>query len=139
TDPEQYRDTAIYPYIAKIYSTLQRCRGFDSFVRSPNLPNCDFYVPFPGFLVEFDESQHFTKCRNLTFSSYPETLQIGFNRQKWMELCDAIAARDNDPPFRDEQRAWYDTLRDFVPSIKGMLPTIRLYASEFRWCDLSPH
>ena len=39
---------------------------------------------------------------------------------------------------RDEQRAWYDTLRDLVPSIMGLQPTVRLYASDQVWCSLDP-
>jgi hypothetical protein len=34
-------------------------------------------------------------------------------------LCEEINAKDNYPPYRDEQRAWYDTLRDFLASDKG--------------------
>ena len=40
--------------------------------------------------------------------------------------------------IRDEQRAWYDTLRDLVPSIKGLRPTVRLYARDRAWCSLDP-
>ncbi len=29
--------------------------------------------------------------------------------------CDRVHARDNEPCYRDEQRAWYDTLRDILP------------------------
>jgi hypothetical protein len=52
---------------------------------------------------------------------------LGFDKRKWIELCDQINAHDNYPLFRDEQRAWYDTLRDFLPTIKPLLPTVRLY------------
>ncbi|AQU02725.1 hypothetical protein B1773_01300 [Dehalococcoides mccartyi] len=55
-----------------------------------------------------------------------------------MELCDEIHAKDYDPPYRDEQRAWYDTLRDLVPSGLRMKPTIRLYAGQRNWCSLDP-
>ena len=46
--------------------------------------------------------------------------------------------RTTPPPYRDEQRAWYDTLRDLVPSIKGLQPTVRLYARDWAWCSLNP-
>jgi hypothetical protein len=62
-----------------------------------------------------------------------------------MTRCKEVHARDNDPLYRDEQRAWYDTLRDFAPHAKGMLPTLRLDASGFtwndrklEWCSLNP-
>ena len=51
---------------------------------------------------------------------------------------DEIHAHDNDPPFRDEQRAWYDTLRDFIPEMKGFLPTVRIFARDIAWCSLDP-
>ena len=57
---------------------------------------------------------------------------------KWIALCEKINAKDNDPPFRDEQRAWYDTLRDFLPELKGFEPAVRLYSKEIRWCSLNP-
>ena len=63
---------------------------------------------------------------------------LGFSAKRWMELCEHHDARDNAPPYRDEQRAWYDTLRDLVPSIKGMQPTVRLYARDRVWCSLDP-
>jgi len=132
-------DTQYRIALTKIFTALQAQRGFTSFVRSTTLPRCDFLVPVPGFLVEFDESQHFTKSRQLALSLYPKSLPIGFDREAWIRLCEKINARDNHPPFRDEQRAWYDTLRDFLPLTKGMLPTIRLYSGERRWCDFNPN
>ncbi|HPU23972.1 MAG TPA: hypothetical protein PL149_07445 [Candidatus Kapabacteria bacterium] len=47
-------------------------------------------------------------------------------------------AKDNDPIYRDEQRAWYDTLRDFLPAIKGLKPTVRLFAKDYVWCSFDP-
>jgi hypothetical protein len=98
----------------------------------------DFFLPQQGMIVEFDESQHFTETRKITLSHYPSDLILGFSRDIWMKHCDETQAYDNDPPFRDEQRAWYDTLRDFLPEIKGFPPTIRLYARDIEWCTLDP-
>ncbi|MCD5409175.1 MAG: hypothetical protein LRZ87_00160 [Methanocellales archaeon] len=86
----------------------------------------------------FDESQHFTQPRKVTLNNYPADLKLGFDKERWIALCEKINAKDNNPPYRDEQRAWYDTLRDFLPSIRQLPPTIRLYSKNFRWCDLSP-
>jgi len=88
--------------------------------------------------VEFDESQHFTNPRKITIEKYPADLGLGFSREKWIKLCEEINARDNNPPYRDEQRAWYDTLRDFLPAILGLKPTVRLFAKDFVWCSLNP-
>ena len=125
--------------LRQIFAALCKARGFTEFVRSPGLPGCDHFVPDPGFLVEFDESQHFTPLRESALSLYPESMPVGFDRNQWLARCREINARDNDPPFRDEQRAWYDTLRDFLPTILPMLPTVRIYASEYGWCELNPN
>ena len=138
TKPGDYRESPFYSKLKEIFLELQNHRGYKAFVRSQTLPRCDFFVPNPGFIVEFDESQHFTACREIALSKYPERLEHGFNRKKWIELCEKIDAQDNDPPYRDEQRAWYDTLRDFIPAIRGLKPTVRIFSQDFRWCSLNP-
>ena len=56
-----------------------------------------------------------------------------------MRLCERARAQDNDPPHRDEQRAWFDTLRDFQPLIDTTVgPTVRVHMDARRWCDLDP-
>lgn len=124
--------------VRAIFEALQKARGFQDFVRSPSLPSCDYFVPNPGFILEFDESQHFTELRQLALARYPSSLPLGFDRERWIHLCRRLREHDNDPPFRDEQRAWYDTLRDFLPTALPLKATVRLYASEYPWCELTP-
>jgi len=138
TRPEGYGDTPYYVKLKEIYEALQNHRGFKDFVRAKMLPHCDFFVPDPGFIVEFDESQHFTRPRRIALERYPDDLKLGFSRKRWMTLCQRIDSKDNDPPYRDEQRAWYDTLRDFLPAIIGLKSTVRLFARDFVWCSLDP-
>ena len=88
--------------------------------------------------MEFDESQHFTRLRESALSCYPDDQPMGFNKVRWQKLCDKHNARDNDPYYRDEQRAWYDTLRDLVPPTLGFQPTVRIYARDEAWCSLDP-
>ena len=135
-----YAQTPIGSALGKAARVLEEHRGFetDDFVRSKMLAPCDYWVPDPGFIVEFDESQHFTSPRRLALSVYADTDLLGFCAKRWMELCERHCARDNDPPYRDEQRAWYDTLRDLVPSLNGLEPTVRLYARDCAWCSLDP-
>lgn len=135
-----YVGTSIDPVLRDVASALEEHRGYSigAFVRSNVLAGCDYWVPDPGFIVEFDESQHFTRPRKLALSVYQDTHPLGFAARRWLELCEQHDARDNDPPFRDEQRAWYDTLRDLVPSIKGLQPIVRLYALDRVWCSLNP-
>jgi hypothetical protein len=124
--------------LKKIYERLQDQRGFTGFVKRKILPRCDFFVPRPGFIVEFDETQHFTLSRKITLEHYPKELELGFEREKWIALCEKINAKDKTPPYRDEQRAWYDTLRDFLPTVQCLEPTIRLFARDFAWCSFDP-
>jgi len=138
TTPEDYRDTPYYGRLLEIYRVFQNHRGFRKFVRARTIPRCDFFVPDPGLIVEFDESQHFTIPRRITLEHYPE-IGLGFDSSKWIMLCEKINAKDDDPPFRDEQRAWYDTLRDFLPAIKGLKQTIRLFEGDLVWCSLNPN
>lgn len=135
-----YAGTPVFPILKKAASILEKHRGFnfEDFVKTENLAPCDFWVPDPGFIVEFDERQHFTKPRKLSLSRYPDCQPLGFSKSRWTALCEQHNAKDNDPPYRDEQRAWYDTLRDIIPSLKGFLPTLRLYARDFAWCSLDP-
>ena len=133
-----YKGTLIFNTLHRVLSALMTYRGYNDFIRSGQLPPCDFFVPDPGFLVEFDESQHFTIPRKIALSLYPHDSNIGFSIDRWISLCDRHNAKDDNPPYRDEQRAWYDTLRDLIPSIHGLKPTIRLYAAEMEWCSLDP-
>lgn len=138
TNVEDYKDVPFYQKLKENLIELQKYRGHKDFVRTPILPRCDYFVPNPRFIVEFDESQHFTLHRKISLQNYPHNLKLGFSLSKWSTLCENINAKDNDPPFRDEQRAWYDTLRDFLPELKGFEPTVRLYSKEIQWCSLNP-
>lgn len=140
TDLAPYMETSIGTALQDVATVLRTHRGFGvrDFVRSDTLAGCDFWVPDPGFIVEFDESQHFTTARKLALSVYADDKPLGFSPKRWITLCEQHNAKDNDPPFRDEQRAWYDTLRDLVPSISGLRPTVRLYARDRVWCSLDP-
>ena len=140
TGADAYDGTAIGHTLHEVAAVLESYRGFGiaEFVRRKSLSPCDFFVPDPGFVVEFDERQHFTRPRKLALEVYSDALPLAFPAKRWMNLCEHFDAKDNDPPFRDEQRAWYDTLRDLVPTTQGLLPTVRLYAGDLPWCSLDP-
>lgn len=135
-----YSGTLISPALKRVVTILERYRGFKlkDFVKTGTMSPCDFWIPDPGFIVEFDESQHFTKPRKLSLSVYPDDQPLNFSRARWMILCDKLNVKDNHPVYRDEQRAWYDALRDMVPPLEGFWPTLRLYARDFVWCSLDP-
>lgn len=134
---DDYADSPFEKQLTQIHASLQKYRGHKIFVKTKKLPNVDFFIPEPGFIVEFDESQHFTKPREIALSCYSDALTLGFNKAKWVNLCATLNKKDNDPAYRDEQRAWYDSLRDFAPRSLKIKPTIRLYASDYVWCSLN--
>jgi hypothetical protein len=136
---QEYAQTPYYHQLTEVFKALEAFRGNSHFVRVNNLHRCDLFVVSPGFVVEFDESQHFTTPRRISLSRYPSDLRLGFDRTRWMALCEQINAKDNDPSDRDEARAWYDSLRDFFPIIgSGFKPTVRIQMGAFRWCSLHP-
>jgi hypothetical protein len=127
------------PVLGQIHEALVSFRGHGDFVGQKQLPACDYFVPDPGFVLEFDERQHFTAPRKLALERYDPAAAFGFSVQRWANRCERMDAHDNDPRYRDEQRAWYDTLRDFLPRFrKGMLPTVRIMDGERPWCQLDP-
>jgi very-short-patch-repair endonuclease len=66
-----------YKKLTEIYEALQNFRGFKEFVKAKSLPQCDFFLPKYKFIVEFDESQHFTLPRKITLERYPKELELG--------------------------------------------------------------
>ena len=134
---EDYKESPAYPVLERICHALQEYRGHDNFVNTAKLPPCDFFISDPAIIVEYDERQHFTKAREVSLSLYPKEIRTKFDISKWKGLCRRTIAEDNSPIYRDEQRAWYDTLRDFAPIILGFYPTIRLLDAERKWCDMN--
>ena len=134
--PRDYADTPIGAILERIQSALENLRGHRDFIKTPLVPPCDYYVSAPPFILEFDESQHFSRPRLIALSFYPEDLKLGFSVSDWCELCRSVDACDDEPFDRDERRAWYDTLRDLVPIVYGFAPTARLYGGAYPWCDL---
>jgi hypothetical protein len=126
-----------YDQLVSIYEKLQKYRGNGNFVKTNNLPKVDYWLPGQKAIIEFDELQHFTRLRQLSLCEYPDDLELGYDRNKWIELCNSFDKKDNDPPYRDEQRAWYDTLRDFAPIIKCYKPIVRLYVRDEVWCKIN--
>jgi len=137
TRPQDYVNTVIGTHLERIRAALGDWRGHRDFIKSAQVPPCDYVISDPPFIVEFDESQHFSRSRLITLANYPENFPLGFSRARWQELCCAIDASDDQPFDRDERRAWYDTLRDLVPTLHGFQPTVRFYAGEVAWCGLT--
>ncbi len=137
SQPQDYANTAIGTQLERIRAALGDFCGHRDFIKSAQVPPCDYFISDPPCIVEFDESQHFSQARLITLANYPANFPLGFSLSRWQELCRDIDAKDDQPFDRDERRAWYDTLRDLVPIVHGFKPTVRLYANEFEWCSLT--
>lgn len=137
TTLEPWKVTRLYNDLEKIQSALQDNRGFIEFIKAKKLPKVDYFIDGQErFIVEFDESQHFTFPRELALQMYPNIVRTGFDKERWISLCQQLHRKDNDPPYRDEQRAWYDTIRDFIPYLLDLQPTRRIYAGDHAWCEM---
>lgn len=91
-----------------------------------------------NFLFEFDEFQHFSSSRKLTFDCYPKNLNLNFDISQWKKQCELTFTKADkyrktketkDFDFkggRTAQRAYLDCFRDFLPEINGLKPTLRI-------------
>lgn len=138
---DDYEGTRIYKSLSKIYSAITKYRGCTDFVRSIRLRPSDLYIPKKKILIETDEKQHFTEARLFALENYPQSLKLAYNVKVYKQMCLNVKAKDGDPKYRDEQRAWYDTIRDFLPRIcpDQVTQVIRIPLGFYPWCSLDPN
>jgi very-short-patch-repair endonuclease len=103
-----------------IHTKLSRLRGHSDFVTPRRHLNYDFYLPSRDLVIEYDERQHFTVQRAAALRLYPSKHALGFDRNDWIDVCDRIQAVDKSPVYRDEQRAFYDSMRDLLAAENGI-------------------
>jgi len=151
---EQYSITLpanpkLYPsHVQKIHNHLieqskNDGRGPDKKALASKIMPFDYFLPKYESFLEFDEQQHFTLARYESLKLYPQNSSLGFNKEKWMDLCQRLKRKDNDPPYRNEQRAWLDTVRDLGPHCSGanfdkheyFKPTVRIYEGDMAYCQ----
>jgi hypothetical protein len=100
----------------------------------------DFIHERTGALVEVDEHQHFTSFRLATLDLYPREVPLGFECERYRELCvewcgkaDGFwrtkPARAFGPGGRQRQRAYYDSLRDLGSWAMKCPPLLRVDAA----------
>jgi hypothetical protein len=106
-------------HLASIFQVLQGMRGYTNFATVGKRLRCDFHIPDKRLIIEYDERQHFTLQRASALEHYPPDLSLGFDRGEWIAACKSIRAKDPNPAYRDEQRAFYDTLRDILSAQNG--------------------
>ena len=102
-----------------IYDSLVQYRGDTKFARKNYHPDCDFVCESKKLIIEYDERQHFSEARKRTLEAYPPDISLCFDRSLWIQMCERIQAKDNDPPNRDEIRAYYDSVRDIEAEKHG--------------------
>ena len=85
-----------------------------------------------GWLVEYDEQQHFTSDRLLTFDRYPTDVDVAYDIVEYQSLARRLsgtadryraAKQSADFPFyggRRSQRAYFDAVRDLVAPFFGL-------------------
>jgi len=120
------------PELSPIYDALCAYRGFDCFHKSARKLKCDFHVPACRLILEYDERQHFTIPRAISLRHYPKNAKVAFDVDRWIGLCEQIRCVDKAPPFRDEQRAYYDSARDLKGGENGF-KMLRLKHGDFDW------
>ncbi len=113
-DPDSYPKSIRKIHDALIENAAQREASPDSGHLAKVSRPFDYYLPKFGCIVELDERQHFTNARAISLNLYPKKAQFGFDVAEWIDLCLQIQATDKDPLWRDEQRAWLDSLRDLA-------------------------
>ena len=118
--------------LAKVLDALKKYRGFNNFFTPRKSLRCDFYIPTNNTIIEYDERQHFTIPRHISLSNYPNKMNLGFDKKEWRLICKKVKAVDSDPEYRDEQRAFYDTLRDILAAKNGV-NLKRLKHGEYDW------
>jgi hypothetical protein len=120
--------------MSRIHGRLCVIRGYHDFIKPGRPLRCDFYIPNIGLVIEYDERQHFTMQRAATLRDYPTDLRLGFDKDEWIRACEKIKATDPDPVYRDEQRAFYDCLRDMLAARNGLL-LVRLQHRTEDWTN----
>lgn len=105
---------------ADIFEPLHQSRGYtaEQFAK-PRAINYDFVVEDKKLIIEYDEKQHFTIQRKISLENYPDDIKLYYDKAYWVSECERIHAKDNDPPYRDEQRAFRDSIRDIAAYVNG--------------------
>lgn len=80
----------------------------------------DFYIPSLRLAIEFDERQHFTAERAVSLRLYGSKARFNYDIERWIAECDRIQAKDPDPPCRDWERAFRDSVRDIRATEQGI-------------------
>lgn len=131
--PDLLDRRGIPPVLRRVLNAVEQHRGQSVRGRKGLQLRFDIYLPRIGVALEFDERQHFTPLRAAALRVYPANAALGFDRAHWIALCEQIRAGDNSPAYRDEQRAFYDSIRDLLAPAAGIKTVVRIFEEEVAW------
>lgn len=123
------REESIY---MNIIANIEKISGTRSFAYKKHKLAFDFVCEKKKLLIEYDERQHFSEQRKIALLSYPSDLYLNFDKKKWIKACDDINAKmkKKNSPFRDETRAFYDSVRD-IEACRHGYKLIRIMHGQF--------
>jgi len=121
------------PTLQVILQRIEACREISIQGKKNWVLAFDFFLPRIGVAIEFDERQHFTPLRATALRAYPSKTKLGFDKERWIQLSEQIRAGDNSPIYRDEQRAFYDSVRDILAPRMGLKPVVRIFEEDVKW------
>jgi hypothetical protein len=121
------------PTIQRVLERVEKARQRTISGRAGWVLAFDFFLPSVDLAIEFDERQHFTPLRAVALDAYPTGVSLGFDKERWIQLSEGIRAGDNNPAYRDEQRAFYDAIRDLMAPRIGLRPVVRIFEDDVRW------
>ena len=136
---EKYKGKQFYDSLSRIYNSLVDYKGPGDFVQRKTLYDSDLYIPSEKILIETDELQHFFVFCRIALNNYPEGFVCGYNFKAYKQMCEKINSNSPSRQNRNVQRAWYDTIRDFLPMIcpDKVKNVVRIPLGGYKWCDLS--
>jgi hypothetical protein len=131
-----------FPTIDRIFTELKGDHKNAQVKRNMPIPFDAYFGGDYNFIIEFDEIQHFSTPRMRTLELYPRNIGLGFNLNQYRRWCGTyrseadqyrrtITPRDfNFDGGRTAQRAFFDAMKDLVPQMNGLRPTVRISSFE---------
>ena len=135
-ETEKKYDWATSPRTEKVYmdiiANIEKLCGTRSFANKKYKMAFDFVCEKQKLIIEYDERQHFTKQRKIALMSYPSNIRLYYEKKMWIKACDDINTRlkSKDRPYRDETRAFYESIRD-IESYRNGYRLIRIMHGQF--------
>ena len=119
---------------AEIYKAIKLYRKIDFLPNKVTRPPCDYIIPSKKIVLEYDEIQHFTYQRQLALEAYPKDIHLNYDKNTWIKLCKTLHRKMNKAkdPYRDEKRAFYDSLRDILIPKHGY-KLVRIYHGQINF------